>query len=71
MEKLVIASQQQQSARGQTYGLIIGLAGILTGAILSFLGHDVVGGTTVTGLVSVFVIGKSQQNKNLAEKQPR
>lgn len=75
MEKLIITSQQRQSARGQTYGLTIGLAGILTGAVLSYLGHDWVGGTiagtTVTGLVSVFVIGKAQQNKSLSEKKPK
>ena len=75
MERLVITSQQDQSARGQTYGLIIGLAGILVGGILSYFGHEAVGGvvagSTVTGLVSVFVIGKTQQNKNLAEKKPK
>ncbi len=75
MEKLIITSQQQQSARGQTYGLAIGLTGMLTGAVLAYLGHDWVGGviagTTVTGLVSVFVIGKAQQSKSLSEKKPK
>lgn len=75
IESLVIASQQKQSARGQTYGLVIGLSGILAGAALAYLGHDWVGtiiaGSTLTGLVSVFVIGKNQQNANLAQKQPQ
>ena len=74
MEQLVIASQQKQSARGQLFGFIIGLAGIAGGMALSFYGHDAVGGviagTTVTGLVSVFVIGKNQQRNSLAEKKP-
>ncbi len=75
IESLVIASQQKQSIRGQMCGLVIGLVGILAGATLAYLGHDWVGGiiagTTVTGLVSVFVIGKQQQNANLSEKSPR
>jgi uncharacterized membrane protein len=75
IESLVIASQQKQSARGQIFGLVIGLTGILAGATLAYLGHDWVGGiiagSTVTGLVSVFVIGKNQQNANLARKRPQ
>lgn len=73
MERLVITRQQDQSARGQHYGLIIGLSGIIGGCVIAYLGHDWVGGTligtTVTGLVSTFVMGKYQQNKDLAEKK--
>ncbi len=75
MERLIITSQQKQSARGQTYGLTIGLTGMLAGAVVAYLGHDWVGGivagTTLTGLVSVFVIGKAQQNNSLSEKKPK
>ncbi len=72
LEKLIVVNQQKQSWRGQNYGFIIGLTGILMGAALSCLGHEMVGallaGTTVTGLVSLFVIGQHRQSKDLADK---
>ena len=75
MEKLVITSQQKQSARGQIFGLIVGLVGVLSGGALAYAGHDVVGGTiagtTVVSLVYVFVTGKAKQKQDLAEKRPR
>jgi uncharacterized membrane protein len=74
IEKQVIAEQQRQSALGQRYGFILGLVGLSLGALISCLGHDWVGvtiaGATLTSLVSVFVLGKAQQMKSLAEKNP-
>jgi uncharacterized membrane protein len=60
---------------GQVCGLIIGLAGIYFGYKTIISGHPVVGtilsGGTLTGLVSVFVLGKSWQAKNLDENNAR
>jgi uncharacterized membrane protein len=74
LESMVVASQQRQGERGQNYGLLIGIFGISVGAALSFFGHEAVGGviagTTVTGLVTAFLIGKSQQNSDLTAKKP-
>jgi uncharacterized membrane protein len=73
IEKTVITSQQKQSERGQIFGLIIGLLGIIIGAFLIYCGHDwaggIIGGTTVVSLVSVFVIGKQFQQRSLKPKQ--
>ncbi|KJU82829.1 membrane protein [Candidatus Magnetobacterium bavaricum] len=47
--------------RGQLYGLIIGLSGLASAIACAALGHPavggIIGGTTVVGLVTVFVIG--------------
>jgi len=72
IERLVITRQQNQSDRGQMFGLIIGIIGILTGALLSYGGHDwvggIIGGTTVVSLVGAFITGKWQQKKSLEKK---
>jgi uncharacterized membrane protein len=73
IENRVITSQQKQSERGQIFGLIIGLAGILVGGMLAFLGHEKIGeviaGGTVVSLVSVFVLGKLSQHFNIGSKR--
>jgi uncharacterized membrane protein len=69
MEKIVVTKQQQQSTRGQIFGLIIAIFGISAGSIVAVMGHDAVGGaiagTTVISLVYAFVTGRRQQ------RQPR
>lgn len=71
IESSVISSQSFQSRLGQIFGLIIGLAGIGCGTYLASIGQDVVGGIiaggTVVSLVSVFVLGKRAQKKNLED----
>ncbi len=75
IERPVITSQQVQSGRGQHYGLIIGLTGLVISGIAAILGHDafgsIVGGGTVTGLVATFVYGKVKQSNDLAAKKPQ
>lgn len=72
LEKEVITSQIKQSARGQNYGLFIGIFTIAIGGFLIYSGHDISGSILgvggVTGLVSVFVIGKRQQRREIKEK---
>jgi uncharacterized membrane protein len=72
IETTVIVEQQRQSARGQVFGLIIGLFGISVGAWVAVLGHDAVGGgiagTTVISLVYAFISGRQTQRRDLQKK---
>lgn len=69
LEKSVIPSQVKQSQLGQWFGFILGLVGIGCGTFLAYNGQPYVGaivaGTTVVSLVSVFVIGKRNQKRDL------
>lgn len=60
---------------GIVSGLVIGFAGLGTAAYLAMNGHDgvagVIGGTTVVGLVSVFVIGQARAAPKPASQQQR
>jgi uncharacterized membrane protein len=72
-EKTVIDEEQRQSGRGQIFGFIISTLGLLISGFLAYEGHDafagILGTTTIIGLVSVFVLGKRAQEKDLKEKQ--
>jgi len=52
---------------GQHYGLIIGLSGLVCSGFLGYLGLEtasgIVGGTTVIGLVGIFVTGQLVNKK--------
>jgi len=73
LEAKVIESQTRQSERGQIIAGILAFVLIGAGVAAFLTGHDGVAGTifgvTVVGLVTVFVLGKSDQQKNLAIKQ--
>lgn len=72
LENNVISSQLKQSRLGQWLGFAIGVITITCGAGCVLLDHDIagliLGGAGLTGLVSVFVIGKKQQRDDLEEK---
>lgn len=72
LEKLAIGSNLEKEKRGQHYGLIIGILGILCGTTCILLGHDTAGATIIgadlLSLVSVFVLGKARQTKDLKKK---
>ncbi len=72
IEKTVIKSDISQSNRGQWLGFIVALLFWIAAFILSLKGHEVVagilGGTTIVGLVTVFVTGKKIQKKELEQK---
>ncbi|MCK5130792.1 MAG: DUF2335 domain-containing protein [Candidatus Sabulitectum sp.] len=65
MEKKIVSSQISQSGRGQHYGLILGILGILAGSAVALLGHDWVGvtiaGSTAVSLVYAFISGQRSQ----------
>ena len=54
------------NARGQIFGGVVALAALGTAGFLGYLGHSIaagiVGGTTVVGLVTVFVTGRRYPN---------
>lgn len=69
LELTSLAASQEEACRrhievrhGQIYGLCIGLAALATSALALVLGYEqaatVIGGTTVVGLVTVFVVGR-------------
>ena len=72
LEKIAVNQQLTQSKRGQTFGFLIGLFAIGGGVACILMGHEwsgaFIGGGGITGLVSVFVLGKKQQRQSLQEK---
>ena len=74
LEATVIGNQQRLASRGQVFGLIIGLAALAASVGCVFAGSPavggVIGGTTVVGLVTAFVLGKSHQKDDLSKKRP-
>lgn len=67
LEDHAIREELRQSGRGQIFGFILGLIGLILATTLALLGHEVIAGifgtTTIVGLVAVFVIGKKNQQK--------
>lgn len=67
LEKTAITKQLSLSKQGQIFGLLIGLAAIIGGVVCILNGHEwpgaFLGGGGLTGLVSVFVIGRKRQEK--------
>ncbi len=59
---------QKERKRGQIIGAIVSFMCLLTSGYLGYLGHPtaagIVGGTTVIGLVAVFVTGQYSANKD-------
>lgn len=57
-----------ETRRGQYFGLTIALAGLITSIMALYFGSEavagVIGGTTVVGLVTVFVTGRVIREKN-------
>lgn len=72
LEKLAISSNIAKEKRGQHYGFAIGVIGILCGTTCILLGHEWPGaaviGVDLISLVSVFIIGKTKQTKDLQKK---
>lgn len=72
LEKKVVGRQTFQSQLGQIFGLLIGLGAIGMGGYCTLQGHEIAGsilGTGgLTGLVSVFVLGKRAQKQSLERK---
>ena len=72
LEQHTIKEELRQSSRGQVFGFILGIVGLGLATWLTIQGHETIAGifgaTTIIGLVTVFVIGKKIQQKELSEK---
>lgn len=73
IETLVVKSQQTQGFCGQLFGLIIGIFGIGSATFAAVSGQpwfgSIIGGATLVSLVSVFVIGRKAQKRELDSKR--
>jgi len=69
LEKHAIKEELRQSKNGQIFGFILAIIGMIIAFFLAYLGHEIVAGifgtTTIVGLVTVFVIGKKRQDKEV------
>ena len=72
LEDFAIKEELRQSGRGQIFGFILGLVGFGLATFLALQDHETIAGifltTTIIALVTVFVMGKKAQDKNLKEK---
>lgn len=72
LEEQTIREEMKQSRLGQVFGFILGLVGMSLATILALYDHETIAGifgtTTIIGLVTVFVLGKKGQQKELALK---
>lgn len=68
LENQAITSQLSQSKKGQIFGFIIAVLLIGSSVFLAISGYEglakVLGGTTILGLVAIFVTGKYLQKKD-------
>jgi uncharacterized membrane protein len=75
IESSTIKIQCHQSSVGQWMGFVLGVLGLSIGGVCIYAGHDAagatLGGATLVGLVSVFVAGKTEIFRSLAQKHPR
>lgn len=73
IEKKVVSSQQGQESKGQFFGFIIAIVGLLCGVYTAISGQPtagaVIGGVPLVGLVSVFVYSKHRDKANRQEKK--
>jgi uncharacterized membrane protein len=72
MEEKVVDRQLSESARGQLFGLIIGLFALGVAGTLGLFGQPIaaaiIGTVDMVGLVSIFLVGKKQQSRSLEKK---
>lgn len=72
MEKMVVRRQLNQSGTGQWMAFILAVLFLASGVYLGLEGHDWLAGgivgSTLIGLVTVFIRGKSSVKKSLEEK---
>ncbi len=65
LEEHAVKEQLVQSKRGQLFGLVIGLGGILLAAFLAYLGFSTsaatVGSVALSGLAIAFIVGRTGQ----------
>ena len=72
LELNTITTNNQTLSRGQVFAFIIALTGLIVAGVLGFVGREtsasIIGGSSLLGLVSAFISGKTSQRKSLKEK---
>ena len=67
LEKRLIPEQLRQSERGQLFGLVVALSFLIAAFVLVALGHGlygtIIGSIDLVALVTVFVIGRREQDR--------
>ncbi len=73
IEKKVIGSDIRNSHRGQIFGFIIAITGIISSLILIIRGYttggSILGGGTVVSLAAIFVYGARARNRERMKKE--
>ena len=73
LESRVIESQLGQSAKGQWIGAVLAILFVGVGTFLSLKGCETAGsvlmGSTLVGVVAVFVVGKNKQSQSFNPKR--
>lgn len=72
LENGAIAHDQKLGSRGQIFGLIVAMFGLLLGGLVIWSGHSVAGTVIATGdlvsLVGLFIYGKESSKRELRRK---
>lgn len=76
LEKLAIKGNIEKEYRGQWFGFIIGMSGIISSIAVIYSGFAwpgaVMGSSSIFGLATVFVVGKKKVRKEIESKpKPR
>ncbi len=73
LENYAIKGEIKQSKTGQIFAFVLAILGLGLATFLEFYDHTTIAGilasTTIVGLVTVFIIGKKAQRKDLEEKK--
>jgi uncharacterized membrane protein len=73
IETIVIQSNVQNSRLGLLFGVTMGLASLVIAGFCTYIGYPnvggIIGGTGMTALVSVFVIGSKNQKDERLQKE--
>lgn len=72
IEKIAVVENFSKAKRGQVFGFILGVFGIISSGILGYLGHGVLAGTIATvsmGTLAVaLVLGSKARRRSLDKK---
>ena len=72
LEKTVIMANIANEKRGQHFGFILALMAIVGGVVLTALGKDVIGISSIlvslVSLTTIFIVGKAKSKQQLQDK---
>lgn len=75
LENHAVTEGFKKAKRGQAFGFILGVSGLIASVVLGLYNHDALAGTvagiSMGTLAIVLVIGRDRQRKNLEEKNPK